>query len=134
MDLPWTGDRVRFMEQASFGPNAALELRLRRIGYTVWLEEQMDESNFLNFTYPDLPLQPTTPSMTCDGDPMPMDNPLSCFATTTRCIPCRAGSTGSSTTRIVQLRRRASWSLGQIFVTSGRSITQPSRMLPYIQF
>ena len=41
--LPWTGDSVRFMEQATFGPNSTQELRVRRIGISTWLNEQMEE-------------------------------------------------------------------------------------------
>jgi hypothetical protein len=134
VDLPWVGDRVRFMEQATFGPSAALEIRLRRVGYSTWLEEQMDESNFLGYTYPDLPLQQTTPSMTCDGDPMPMDSPISCFRDNYTMYPLQGWFFKEALyNENQQLRRRVSWTLGQILVTSGRSITQPSRMLPYIQ-
>ena len=32
VDYRWSGDRTRFLEQASFGPTQALDLRVRRIG------------------------------------------------------------------------------------------------------
>ena len=132
--LPWTGDRVRFMSQATFGQNAALELRLRRIGYSTWLEEQMDEGNFLSFTYPDFPLQTTTPAPTCDGDTQPTDVPITCFRDRYTMYPLQNWFYKEALyNENQQLRRRVSWSLHQIFVVSGRTIKQPSQMLPYIQ-
>ncbi len=132
--LPWTGDRVRFMEQATFGVNAALEQQLRRIGYSTWLEEQMDEASFANFTYPDFPLQATTPSQTCDGDAMPADVPASCFRDNYTMYPLQNWFYKEALyNENQQLRRRVSWALSQILVVSGRTTTQPSRMMPYVQ-
>ena len=73
--LPWTGDRVRFMEQATFAPRAETEFRIRRLGLSVWLNEQMEEKRDANgavrystFPYPNLPLQQTNPPTSCTGD------------------------------------------------------------------
>lgn len=133
-DFPWTGDRVRFMTQATFGINSALESRLRRIGYSTWLEEQMDERNFLTFTYPEFPLQPTTPIPTCDGDTQPTDVPITCFRDNYTMYPLQNWFYKEALyNENQQLRRRVSWSLHQIFVVSGRTVRQPSQMLPYIQ-
>jgi uncharacterized protein (DUF1800 family) len=134
VELPWTGDRVRFMEQATFGINAALELKLRRLGYSTWLEEQMDEQTFSTYTYPDMPLFPTTPSPTCDGDSMPADVPASCFRDNYTMYPLQNWFYKEALyNEDQQLRRRVSWALSQILVTSGRRITQPSQMMPYVQ-
>lgn len=38
----WSGDRMRFMKQATFGPTMELDARLRRIGLRTWLAEQFD--------------------------------------------------------------------------------------------
>lgn len=133
-ELPWTGDRVRFMQQASFGINSALELRLRRVGYSTWLTEQMDENAFLSYTYPEFALQPTTPVPTCDGDTQPTDVPATCFRDRYTMYPLQNWFFKESLyNENQQLRRRVSWSLHQIFVVSGRTIRQPSQMLPYIQ-
>jgi len=133
-ELPWTGDRVRFIEQATFGVNAPLELRLRRVGYKIWLEEQMDESIYSAFVYPELALQQTTPSPTCDGDAQPPDNPQTCFRDRYTMYPLQNWFYKEALyNENQQLRRRVSWSLSQIFVVSGRTIVQPSRMLPYVQ-
>jgi hypothetical protein len=36
----WSGDRMRFQEQATFGPNLTQDTRIRRIGIRSWLAEQ----------------------------------------------------------------------------------------------
>lgn len=134
VELPWTGDRVRFMEQATFGPNAALELRLRRLSYSTWIEDQMDESRFAGFVYPDYPLQPSTPSNTCDGDNMPADVPATCFRDNYTMYPLQNWFYKEALyNENQQLRRRVSWALSQILVVSGRTNNQPSRMMPYVQ-
>lgn len=132
--LPWSGDRVRFMTQATFGVNAATELKLRRLGYNTWLEQQMDEQRYLTFTYPEFPLQSQVPAPTCDGDTQPTDVPITCFRDRYTMYPLQNWFYKEALyNEDQQLRRRVSWSLHQIFVVSGRQLTQPSRMLPYIQ-
>ena len=130
--LPWAGDRVRFMEQATFGANAALETRLRRIGISAWINEQMEEKRDANgairystFPYPNAALQPDTPSNTCTGN---------CLRDNYSMYPLqkwffREALYGEDQ----QLRRRVSWALSQIWVVSGRETIQPARMVPYIR-
>ena len=133
-DLPWTGDRVRFLEQATFGPNAALEIRVRRIGYSTWIEEQMDEQIYESYVYPNYPFFPITPSPTCDGNTLPPDSPATCFRDNYTMYPLQNWFYKEALYNDrQQLRRRVSWALGQIFVTSGRVNSQPSQMMPYIQ-
>ncbi len=135
-DLPWTGDRVRFMEQTTFGPKPDIELRIRRLGLSVWLNEQLEErtERFSTFPYPNLQPQPQTPLPTCDGNPAVPDVPATCFRDNYSMYPLqnwffREALYGEDQ----QLRRRVSWSLSQIFVVSGRETIQPSRMIPYLQ-
>ena len=35
----YSGDRIRFMEQATFGPTSALDTRIRRNGLRTWLAD-----------------------------------------------------------------------------------------------
>jgi uncharacterized protein (DUF1800 family) len=130
--LPWVGDRLRFIEQATFGANPALETRLRRIGISTWLNEQMEEKRDANnavrystFPYPALELQQDTPSNTCTG---------TCLRNNYTMYPLqnwffRETLYGEDQ----QLRRRVSWALSQIWVVSGRETIQPARLLPYIK-
>jgi uncharacterized protein (DUF1800 family) len=132
--LPWNGDGVRFISQATFGANNVLEKRLRRLGYRVWLEQQMDELLFTSYVYPEFPLQTTTPLSTCDGDTQPIDVPVTCFRDNYTMYPLQNWFYREALyNENQQFRRRASWALHQIFVVSGRTVRQPSRMLPYIQ-
>jgi uncharacterized protein (DUF1800 family) len=132
--LPWSGDLVRFMSQATFGANAGLESRIRRLGYRIWIEQQMDEGLFLSYVYPEFPLQVTNPLSTCDGNPQPVDVPITCFRDNYTMFPLQNWFFREALyNENQQLRRRASWALHQIFVVSGRTVKQPSRMMPYIQ-
>ncbi len=129
--LPWNGNLVRFMNQATFGANSAVELRLRRIGISAWLNEQMEDKfdasgaqRFSAIPYPNLALQVTNPPTGCTG---------LCLRDNYTMYPIqnwffREAIYGEDQ----QLRRRVSWALGQIWVVSGRETVQPSRMLPYI--
>jgi len=130
--LPSLGDRMRFIEQATFGANPALETRLRRIGISTWINEQTEERRdgdggvrYSTFPYPVLPPQPTNIPTTCVGN---------CLRDNYSMYPLqkwffREALYGEDQ----QLRRRVSWALSQIWVVSGRETVQPSGMLPYIQ-
>lgn len=142
--LPWTGDRVRFMTQATFGPRADLELRLRRIGLSTWIEEQIEEKRdgnnqirYSTIPYPNRLPMATVPPVTCNGtsgvnDPIDPD-PL-CFRNNYTMWELqtwffREALYGDDQ----QLRRRVSWALSQIFVVGGRETEQSGRMIPYIR-
>ena len=130
--LSYTGDRVRFMEQATFGPNPSTELRVRRIGYSTWINEQMEQRydannlpRYSTFPMPNPPLQPDNIPSTCIG---------TCIRDNYSMYPLqnwffREALYGEDQ----QLRRRTSWALHQILVVSGRQAIQPSRMAPYVQ-
>lgn len=123
--LLFSGDRVRFMEQATFGPTSDLDLRLRRIDLSVYLGEQFD------LPYPSTPypvstqvLWPDTVPATCTGD---------CVRDNYSMYPLQRWFYNDAIYGQGQLRRRVSWALSQILVTSGVDITHPTRMLPYIK-
>jgi uncharacterized protein (DUF1800 family) len=130
--LPYAGDRVRFMHQATFGANPTLENQLRRLGLSTWISLQMetklDADNAIRysmFPMPNLALQPDFIPTTCVGN---------CIRDNYTMYPLqnwffREALYGEDQ----QLRRRVSWGLHQIFVVSGRRTIQPSRMVPYIR-
>ncbi len=130
--LPWAGDRVRFMQQSAFGPKTELESRLRRIGYSTWINEQTEEKRDSNgairysqYPYPNLPLQPVIVPAGCGAQ---------CLRDNYSMYPLqnwffKETLYGDD----FQLRRRVAWSLSQIWVVSGRETVQPARMLPYLQ-
>ena len=130
------GDRIRFMEQAAFGPSAALDLRLRQLGFRRWIEEQTadkTDSNgavrFSTFPYPNVIPRQTGSELGCPGvsATVCMRDNYSMFLLQNWFY--REALYGEDQ----QLRRRVSWALSQIWVVSGRDIVQSGRMLPYIK-
>lgn len=129
-------DRIRFMEQAAFGPNPATELRLRQLGFSRWLDEQTAQkinasnvSRFSTFPYPNVVPRQTEPAQGCIGIPL-----AECQREHYSMYPLqnwfyKEALYGEDQ----QLRRRTSWALSQIWVVSGRDIVQSGRMLPYIK-
>jgi hypothetical protein len=141
--LAWSADRVRFIQQATFGTNASIESRVRRIGYTAWLNEQMEERRDANgnlrystYPYPSLPNFPAVPPGNCDGtsgNGNPVDTP-GCFRNQYSMWPLQNWFFREALySEDQQLRRRISWALSQIFVVGGRETVQPARMQPYIE-
>lgn len=142
--LPWTGDRARFMEQATFGPTAALESRLRRISYSTWIAEQTEDkfdangnARYSTYPYPNFPMMPQIPPGNCNntsGTNDPTDSDPLCYRNRYTMSPLqnwffKEAIYGEDQ----QLRRRVSWALHQIFVVGGREVGQSGRMTPYIE-
>lgn len=141
--LPYKGDIVRFMEQAAFGPSSSLEQRLRRTGLSVWIGNQLNDPELIDYecnpdppnancpaiwpigTYPNLRLQPTNIDPNCNAV---------CQRDRYSMYPLQNWFFREALyNENQQLRRRVSWALGQIFVVSGRETVQPGRMLTHIK-
>ncbi len=126
-----SGDRIRFLEQATFGPTTELDSRIRRIGLRTWLAEQF-EANYPSVRYPETPAQPTAVPTNCDGDQIVVpDVPVTCNRDTyTQYLPqnwfFQEAFYGNA-----QLKHRTSWALAQIWVTSGVDIQQSSHIVNY---
>ncbi|GIU81551.1 MAG: hypothetical protein KatS3mg006_0615 [Pyrinomonadaceae bacterium] len=131
----WSGDRIRFMEQATFGPTPALDARIRRIGIRAWLEEQFNMPYPSAFPYPNLPLMPSTPPPDCngnDGDGVP-DNPPNCYRERYGMYSAQSWFYKEAFYGEAQLRHKVAWALSQIWVISGTDIQQSSHMIAYHQ-
>lgn len=130
----WSGDRIRFLEQATFGPTPALDDRLRRIGLRVWLAEQFD----MNYPtaanpYPAFPLRPTNPSPDCNGQldgGFPDPDPF-CFVNHYTMYPMQNWFYREAFYGEAQLRHRVAWTLSQLWVISGVDTQQSSHMAAY---
>ena len=94
----------RFLEQASWGPDAASIAHLQEIGFDAWLAEQ--------FAAPPALYKPST---NIADDLTVQQGEFFIHATT-----------GAD-----QLRQRVAFALGQIFVVSGLKTGQPRQMVPY---
>lgn len=121
----WSGDRIRFLEQAAFGPTAPLDNRLRRIGLRTWLAEQF-EAPYPTIPYPDIPMMPTTPPTSCSATMAP-----ACFRERYSMQPVQQWFFKEAYYGDAQLRHRIAWALSQILVTSGVTIQQSSHMIAY---
>ena len=125
------GERGRFMEQAAFGPNNALDFRLRQIGLRRWVEDQFNKP-YPTIPYPNFPLKPF------DGD-------AGCgvYGTSPEVNLCHRNHYWAYNNQkwLVlealygddQLRRRVSWSLHQIWVVSQATVYQQRWLQEYIE-
>ena len=118
---PSTSDTVRFLEQATFGPNSDLIAHVQSVGFAGFLQEQLA---LPASSYPDLPLQPTTVPPSCTG---------TCVRDNYTMYPVQVTFFQNALTGQDQLRQRVTFALQQIFVTSGLTLTQPSWMTYYLQ-
>ncbi|MCD9187986.1 MAG: DUF1800 domain-containing protein [Pyrinomonadaceae bacterium] len=121
----WSGDRIRFLEQAGFGPNTELDNRIRRVGLRIWLNEQF-ETPYPYYPYPNIPLMQTTPPANCDATTFP-----ACYRERYTQLPLQQWFFKEAMYGNTQLRHRVSWALSQILVTSGITIQQSSHMIAY---
>jgi uncharacterized protein (DUF1800 family) len=128
----WSGDRTRFLEQATFGPTQALENRIQRIGIRTWLAEQF-EAPYPTNPYPNFPLKPTNPPPDCNGlvdNDMPDSDPF-CYVNHYTMYPVQNWFYKEAFYGDVQLRHRVAWALGQLWVISGVEVQQSSHMTAY---
>lgn len=119
------GDRARFIEQAAFGPTPALDLRLRQLGLNRWIEEQFAVS-YPTFPYPNQALVPIFVTPNCPtNSPCNRDHYTQYLNQNWLFKEALYGED--------QLRRRISWALHQIWVTSGIDIQQQRWTQEYIE-
>jgi uncharacterized protein (DUF1800 family) len=119
------GDRGRFMEQAAFGPTPALDFRLRQLGLSRWIEEQF-ATPYPTFPYPNQPLMPINAPAGCLPNSPCAHNHYSQYLNQNWLF--KEALYGDD-----QLRRRVSWALHQIWVTSGIDIQQQRWIQEYIE-
>jgi uncharacterized protein (DUF1800 family) len=128
----WSGDRTRFLEQATFGPTTALDDRIRRIGLRTWLAEQF-EAPYPSVPYPTFPLKPTNPPPDCNGlidNDLPDSDPF-CYANHYTMYPVQNWFYKEAFYGDAQLRHRVAWALAQLWVISGVEVQQSSHMTAY---
>ncbi len=119
----YSGDRIRFLEQATFGPTDELDQRVRRIGLRTWLAEQF-EANYpaSDNPYPELELKPTNIPMDCDRI---------CRRDYYTMYPVQNWFFKQAFYGDAQLKHRVAWSLNQIWVVSGEETQQASHIIEY---
>ena len=118
---PSSADAVRLLEQAAFGPTNALISHVQSIGSAAWIDEQLAAPMS---SYPTLPLQPSSVPPTCDAI---------CVRDNYTMYPLQRQFFTNAFYGVDQLRQRVAFALHQLLVVSGRDISQPSWMAPYLQ-
>ncbi len=132
-----SGDRKRFMEQATFGPTAELDKRIRRIGLRTWLAEQF-EAPYPTVPYPEFSLMPTREPGNCNGSENPnTGDPPDIYPGCRRdhytMYPVQNWFFKEAFYGNAQLRHRVAWALSQMWVISGIDTQQASHMFAYHQ-
>lgn len=129
----WSGDRMRFLEQAAFGPTPELDFHVRRIGLRSWLAEQFQETYpTVSNPFPNQPLKPSTAPADCDNDQtVTPDIPATCYRDTYTQYQPQTWFFREAFYGKAQLRHRVAWALSQIWVTSGVEIQQGRHMTEY---
>ena len=134
-----SGDRIRFLEQATFGPTPALDERIRRLGLRTWLAEQFDAVYpSANNPYPNLPLKSNNaqdPTYGCGAANDPINNPGYgvCIRDHYTQYPLQNWFYKEAFYGNAQLKHRTSWALGQMWVVSGVDTQQSSHLIAYHQ-
>lgn len=123
----WSGDRIRFLEQAAFGPSTLEDSRLRRIGIRTWLAEQFERS-YPTFPFPNIDQKPTAPPSDCQLTTFP-----SCYREHYTMGPLQRWFFTEALYGDAQLRHRVAWALSQIWVTSGVGVQQSSHQIAYFK-
>jgi len=128
----WSGDRMRFLQQATFGATEPLDQRIRRIGIRTWLAEQF-EAPYPSAAnpYPVIPLKPSTAPADCDNNQTVPDVPVTCFRDTYTMYPLQAWFFREAYYGDAQLRHRVAWALSQIWVISGVDTQQSRHMIEW---
>ncbi|MDQ6787735.1 MAG: DUF1800 domain-containing protein [Acidobacteriota bacterium] len=122
-----SGDRIRFMEQATFGPTTQLDQLIRRTGLRTWLAEQF-EAPYPTNPYPNLQLMPSNVSTDCQNN-----IPANCVRDFYSMYPVQNWFYKEAFYGDAQLRHRVAWALSELWVTSGVDIQQSSYMVAYHQ-
>jgi uncharacterized protein (DUF1800 family) len=121
----FAGDRIRFLEQAGFGPSTELDNRIRRIGVRTWLAEQFEEP-YPTIPMPDPPQMPLTPPADCS-----LTTNHVCYRERYTMTPLQQWFFKEAMYGRAQVRHRVAWALSQIFVTSGVAVQQSSHQIAY---
>ncbi len=133
------GDRIRLLEQATFGPTPALDDRIRRLGLRTWLTEQLDAPYpSAGSPYPNIPLKSTDSGNLANGCGSntvgnPSYNPdySICIRDHYNMYPLQNWFYKEALYGDSQLRHRTAWALGQMWVVSGVDTQQSSHMIEY---
>lgn len=131
----WSSDRMRFLQQATFGATPELDYKIRREGIRSYLTQQFDAvypsaSN----PYPNIPLKNTDSGNVTNGCGMFTGTELNiCIRDHYTMYPIQTWHFREAFYGTPQLRHKIAWALSQIMVISGVDTQQSSWMITYHQ-
>ncbi len=117
-------DAVRFLEQATLGPTAALIAQVQQVGFAGYLDEQFDAATS---SYPNLAPMPADSKLGC-----PVGSAATCYRDNYTMYPLQVRFFKNALDNDDQLRQRVALALHEILVVSGEKVQQPSQMAPYL--
>ncbi|HLJ91942.1 MAG TPA: DUF1800 family protein [Gemmataceae bacterium] len=123
-----TADTIRFLEQASWGPNSDLIQQVQSVGFRNWLSQQFDANQTPPSSYPLMPQLPENPSQDCVNN-----IPVNCQRDNYSPYLLQRQFFTNAFYGPDQLRQRVAWSMHKIMVVSALEITQSFRMSPYLR-
>jgi uncharacterized protein (DUF1800 family) len=124
--FPSDQDRIRFLEQATWGPTDADLTHLRSIGMQAYLNEQFSAPDS---GYPSLPLYPANSAQGC-----PTGSTATCLRDNYSMYPLQTQMIKNAVTGQDQLRQRVAFALHQFIVVGGNGLNnEASWMQPYLQ-
>jgi uncharacterized protein (DUF1800 family) len=123
----YSADRMRFLEQATFGPTFSLDQKIRRLGLRNWLNTQFD-APYPTYPYPNLELKSTDTGTGC-----PAGSPSTCGRDYYTQYLVQNWFFKEAFYGDAQLRHRTAWALSQLWVVSGVDTQQASWMVAYHQ-
>lgn len=135
----WSGDRARFLEQATFGASPMEDYRVRRIGLRSWLADQFSQPYPSSANpYPNIPLMSvntdTAPPLGCGPQPVPNTPQYqACIRDHYQMYQPQKWFFKEAFYGTPQLRHRMTWSLAQIWVIAFPDTQQSSHMIEYHQ-
>lgn len=130
----WSGDRMRFLQQATFGATEELDFRVRRSGLRQYLAQQFDAAYPSTANpYPDIPLKNTDSANAVNGCGMFTTQPQLrlCLRDHYSMYPVQTWFFREAFYGEPQLRHKIAWILSQIWVISGVDTQQSSWMIAY---
>ena len=133
--FPSDQDRLRFLEQATWGPNDADMAHLQSIGMQAWITEQFNTPPVFPSVQSDYPATPLYPQFYPAAPAPPCDSSTTCFRDNYTLYPLQKQFFTNALTQPDQLRQRVAFALHQFIVVGGVQLNtnETSWYAPYLQ-
>ncbi|MDX6531196.1 MAG: hypothetical protein QOH41_3486 [Blastocatellia bacterium] len=133
--FPSDQDRLRFLEQASWGPSDADLAHLQSIGMQAWINEQFSTPPVFASVQSDYPSTPLYPQFYPAAPAAACDSTTTCFRDNYSLYPLQKQFFTNALTQPDQLRQRVAFALHQFIVVGGvqLNVNETSWYAPYLQ-